>query len=522
MYHRNTKSLLFGLPIIALLGGCEGGIVGTGGGPQPGDSHQNVYLPSKVGFRLPNSLLEVPDYEEEDAHSTQSVGNLSGGQMKMASGEVALTSTIGLDISFMKNFNHDTSAKLMLLDAVFKEIFDACAGYDIGEVCKIPDGQISATYTRQMANANYDYWKSVVETTSRYPTQELLEERLRALRNKMDQGIGKVFPLTELEYTQLDGQPYAHRLSLRLETGENSDGTIPGSFWSASGSLGETMIVQWSADKKKLHKSGTHILNEGLVVDKSKDAYWAINTQFTYQDRDDGDIMSLRNESWFSHAPAAFVQPGSESQVTLKQQGDELNRVILRGRRSGRIFEGQANDNGGYYFSRSTDSQTPDTDIYRREVFDGETQLLGAEICYDEGQAGLCHDAGDWQKNPEYNLTFNVTDSPYYLEDGVTEYWGLDPLNVSLAGVPATVGSLVIVNDTAVPPFGAEGELPFLEAGVLCRARGNDRTSAVQAMCWTQVLELHSAMVYEEKQGNIRGVNNYVLLTNVTITINGE
>ena len=480
----------------------------------PAGTYQNVHLPSKVGFALPDPLVEVPQEQ-----SAQSLDSSNVGQFSAASVGVPQSSSIGMGLYMTTGFNQDTAAKLMLLDAAFDSILRACEGFGVGEVCRIPDGQVSATYTREMANTNYEYWKGVIEKTSRYPTQELLDERLQQLRETMDQGIGKVFPITGIEYTRLDGQPYAHRLKLKLVTGDNSNGAIPGSYYHAGGSLGETMTIQWSADKKELHKSGTHIHGEREVLDGNEE-YWVSNTQFTYQDREDGDVISLQKYHWFSIAPEIGLD--SAMSYSLKQTQDGLNGVYVRGSVSNIKFEGQANDNGGYYLSRTSDSQAPDTYVYRREVFDGEKTLVGAEFCYESRQTAVCDEDSNWSDNPVYNLGYDVTSSPFYLKDGVTEYWSLDPSNATISGLTNNVRNYVVATESGVPPFGVEAGLPFLENGILCRNMRIDLKGNTQSMCWAQASELHNAVVYEEKPGGSFGEVVYELLPNVTVTVNGD
>ena len=445
--------------LVLLLSACEGGISGTGDGSEP-EAQSSVEAPDIIPRQfLPDTLApQIPGPLLSPLSDT------------LIPEQDTAVSALGTRLSQMTLFHLDLRYDLRLLDGLFSQIESACSGYQEGEVCEIPDGNIQGVVSEAQAQQWFEMQAGYL-----YQVLDAGPALEAAIADKQQQAQNRrngLVLLSGIQFVSLGGAPYSDELTVTIDENHQQ----------------RTLQVRW-------HRSGAPVLVTGTYRQQGQD----IAIQTLFEAPADGDQSTVRYSKTSSRSNEIFV-------ATLKTQPDLGEGLLATVDWSGRAstlqqvyhWDSLANDQGGYLQAVTTsDPGVDNADRFTRGNFDARGVPVGLEHCNENGVDARCDDDTLWTSDDSGSDVATPGPGDATINDSVLSATDLSRRessasfnSLSVVGVPATVRQVVVVAEQARPPFQPED--------IVCSGHG-EGAGTRHLKCWVDVSELlPSPGIYSE------------------------
>ena len=412
------------LVVIVLLGGCDGGLIGTGTGPdepivRPGES-----LRGRIGTDLPAALLDP------DALASALGDTPADGPDSRADGpRSAQWRTLVEPIAAVEALRLESEAFLIRLDAVLPTILSRCDARGERD-CRLPPGSVEGRYTDALlAEIDAVYVRALGANGERAAALDGVRAELQSRR-------GSSYRLGEVTLVPSDGQPYDIDLTTSLDD--------------ALG--GRRLRVRSNAAGTRRELTIARAV--GSIVERE---YIGFATE-------------LPGER-FTYTRDAFVGSGIEDRfdVSIVADGSPERRVLLDARLRERVgsivddvaFRARVDDRQGFARARVYE----EIGAIRRlsvteESFAADGTLLAGSDCASEPGPAACTDPTEFTRYGPSGAA--VTDNPLYAtEDGFETLVAMnDALRVEVVDLPTDIVDFQV--------RAADDALPLAERDLLC------------------------------------------------------
>lgn len=422
----SLATLLIALP---LLGGCDGGLIGTGTGP-----YKLENLPDRISPDIPKTILkgnELTPLEpkiQEQTESTEQIERISPQSKNVDTDRSVAWTELQEELNSIAFMRLQAQSNATIIDLAFNDIVNKCSEQLLD--CIIPENLVSVTMTEavvlRLTNL-YTNWASSVSHPEDYVEEG--EKLVNMLEKSLTSLLGKKIMFGETRYSQLDGAPYSHSVKTSLKRENTQDNLFATLLW-----MDQDFYARWHNDgsvaKFETHSSNrpyqeyfyqkstpSELVITALAPENSEQRGGVYARLIGNDPNMDGILLEMASLSEFSVASGDDL--ASENALASEQipsagsgSGGDAYTYVL----------GQMNNSGGYlsyeqqFIDPSAANQILSFDGYR-ESFDRIGKLVAGEQCSVlENNSGAlnCGSENYTSSGPE---GISVTDSAYFFQN---------------------------------------------------------------------------------------------------------
>lgn len=471
-----------------LLSGCSGG--SDVQNPDAGGAGAAPRALPEMQMSLPRSLQKTPSGERAQASDAVALSIVEPGFISPTVGRSLAYWDIRQQATDLRWRVKEIGEYLSRLETVWPDITSYCKSVTDGDVCRIPEGTITFTYTQPVVDqmiafelARYDDWE-VSDGDKGWVDQ------LRAdLKKEFNALVGTTEPMGEVAYVRKPGGVYDHALRTTFKDHfslRNDDYQLR---WNeAKTHLAASSEDQWEYAFGK----GSESYNLTYVADESNGDKIVSKTTWRHSENDKPDILYTGT----SQTEFSELKDGKNGVSIQSTHSDESE-----GFKSVSTSSGVANNEGGYLHSKQLMThEGKDETWYFKEKFAKKGKFISAKECHETSK-GHCDNPDNWRDSPEI---VHFMPEPI---DGLIPEPMIDPIGAVIDA--ATNNNVDLPDFVDVKVIGLPDSVEFfvaMEKGAepkrdwqktLCAGAQID--GGVMVECWGEKDKLAEAVVYEER-----------------------